>query len=318
MNISYRSYFSRFPFFPALIILVVVFVLNGIAEPNSLKILSIKGLISTYLALMFLAVAQTVVVYAGDIDLSVGAILGLVNVSVVALIEAFSGTPYIIVIASAVGIGIGILCGVLNGLLVARFRLQAIVATFATSIVFAGVALSIMPVAGVPAPAEFWRSYAGKILGIPFVFYIFIMLLVVAFFVARTKIILQLLCVGDDKVAAYQTGLPVTSVRIKGYAICGFFSALAALCIIGDTASGDPNVGSAMTLNSIAAVVLGGTALSGGKGNLIGSILGSLIIGLVGSLVFFVGTPSQWQNFVLGLSILGALMIGIFVSRRLQ
>jgi ribose transport system permease protein len=71
-----------------------------------------------------------------------------------------------------------------------------------------------------------------------------------------------------------------------------------------------------MTLNSVAAVVLGGSALSGGKGTVVGSLVGALIIGLISSLVFFVGTPSQWQNLVQGLAILIALMVGILVSRR--
>ncbi len=86
--------------------------------------------------------------------------------------------------------------------------------------------------------------------------------------------------------------------------------------ITGATASGDPRVGAAMTLNSVAAVVLGGTALSGGTGTVVGSIVGALIIALIESLVYFVGIPSDWQNLSKGVAILLALMIGIFVSRK--
>src|SRR5690606_25269360 len=96
------------------------------------------------------------------------------------------------------------------------------------------------------------------------------------------------------------------------------FAALAAFCVTGDTASGDPLVGGKMTLYSIAAVVLGGTALSGGFGTVVGSVFGALIIGLINSLVYFVGTPSEWQNLVQGLSILIALMAGVLVGRRAQ
>ena len=93
-------------------------------------------------------------------------------------------------------------------------------------------------------------------------------------------------------------------------------AALAGFCITGDTASGDPNVGGLITLNSVAAAVLGGAALSGGVGTLFGSVLGSLVIGLVGSLVFFLGTPSEWQNLVQGLTVLAALMVGILFGGK--
>ena len=98
--------------------------------------------------------------------------------------------------------------------------------------------------------------------------------------------------------------------------ISGVFAALAAFCITGDTASGDPLVGGKMTLFSVAAVVLGGSALAGGYGTVVGSIIGALIIGFINSLVFFVGTPSEWQNLVQGLAILLALMTGVLVGRR--
>ncbi len=313
-----RQATDRVSFLPVLAILGVVFVLNGIAEPNSLKLFAIKGLVSTYLALMFLAVAQTVVVFSGDIDLSVGAILGLVNVTVVTVMNSLGGGPLVIVLALVIGVIVGALCGLLNGFLVVTLRLQAIVATFASSIVFLGCALWVMPVAGMPVPADYWRTYGGKILGIPFVFIIAAVLVAVILLLVRTKLILQILAVGDDAKAAYQSGLPVNGLRMRGYVMCGMFSALAALCITGDTASGDPNVGAAITLNSVAATVLGGTALSGGSGSMFGSVLGALVIGLIGSLVFFLGTPSEWQNLVQGVTILAALMVGIFVSRKMR
>ncbi|MBL1242752.1 MAG: ABC transporter permease, partial [OCS116 cluster bacterium] len=98
----------------------------------------------------------------------------------------------------------------------------------------------------------------------------------------------------------------------------GVFCAFAAFCLTGDTASGDPLVGGKMTLYSIAALVLGGSALSGGRVTVFGSMIGVLIIGLINSLVYFVGTPSEWQNLIQGLSILLALMAGIYISKRVQ
>jgi ribose transport system permease protein len=313
---SIKRLFERFPFLPALLILVTLLALNGLYQPRSVSFIGMTGLIKTYLALMLLAVAQTYVVFAGDIDLSAGAIVSLVNVVVVVLMEQWGGSGFSVIAALGVGLAVGLACGIVNGIVVAGLRLQAIVATFATSIFFTGLALYVLPVAGTPAPAAFWRTYGGRFFEIPFVLYAVVALAILLYVLARTRLATQLLAVGDDSQAAFQSGLPVTAIRMKGYALCGLFAALAAFCITGDTASGDPLVGGKMTLFSVAAVVLGGSALSGGFGTVAGSVLGALIIGLINSLVFFVGTPSEWQNLVQGLAILVALMAGIMVGRR--
>jgi len=311
-----RRVLERFPFLPALLILVILLTLNGVFSPNSVSFRGLTGLVSTYLALMLLAVAQTYVVFAGDIDLSVGAILSVVNVTIIVLMDAWGGAPLTIFAVLGIGLLVGAVCGLINGFVVVVLRLQAIVATFATSVFFSGFALFILPVSGTPAPREFWRTYGGKIFDIPFVLYVLLAVAILLYALSRTRLVLQLLSVGDSAEAAFQSGLPVTLIRMKGYVMCGLFSALAAFCVTGATASGDPLVGGAMTLTSIAAVVLGGSALSGGVGTVAGSVIGALAIGLINSLVFFVGTPSEWQNFAQGISILLALMIGVFVSRR--
>lgn len=311
-----KQIITRYPFLPALMIALVLFALNGIYQPRSVTLLGMTGLIKTYLALMMLAIAQTYVVYAGDIDLSAGAILSLVNVVIITLMQQWGDSGLSIIGAMGVGIGVGLACGIINGVVVAGLRLQAIVATFATSIFFTGVALWVMPVAGTPAPATFWRTYGARFFEIPFVFYAVVAMAIVIYVLSRVRLTTQLLAVGDDAQAAFQSGLPVTLIRIKGYAICGLFSALAAFCITGATASGDPRVGAAMTLNSVAALVLGGTALAGGFGTVVGSVIGALIIALIEALVYVVGIPSEWQNLARGIAILIALMAGILVGRR--
>ena len=308
----------RFPFIPALGMLVLLFILNGIAEPNSMTVRALKGVASTYLALVFLSVGQTFVVYTADIDLSVGAILSLVNVSIVVIMHQFGGEPYVVLLALGAGIVIGALCGLMNGIVVSGLRMQAIVATFATSILISGIALWVLPVAGMPAPSLFWKVYGGRSYGIPNVFFFIAILIALLAVMAKTGLVTKLLAVGNGQLSAYQSGLPVTRIRIYGYIICGIFAALAAFCITGDTASGDPLVGGAMTLSSVAAVVLGGTALSGGIGSAFGSAIGAIIIGLISSLVFYAGVPSQWQNLAQGATILVVLMLGVLASKRIN
>nr|WP_319512819.1 ABC transporter permease [uncultured Cohaesibacter sp.] len=320
--ISFKSRMAtllrRFPFIPALGMLVLLFILNGIAEPNSMTVRALKGVASTYLALVFLSVGQTFVVYTADIDLSVGAILSLVNVSIVVIMHQFGGEPYVVLLALGAGIAIGALCGLMNGIVVSGLRMQAIVATFATSILISGIALWVLPVAGMPAPSLFWKVYGGRSYGIPNVFFFIAILIALLAIMAKTGLVTKLLAVGNGQLSAYQSGLSVTRIRIYGYIICGIFAALAAFCITGDTASGDPLVGGAMTLSSVAAVVLGGTALSGGIGSAFGSAIGAIIIGLISSLVFYAGVPSQWQNLAQGATILVVLMLGVLASKRIN
>lgn len=312
------STINQYPFILALVIFAVLLGLNGFFEPNSIKFDSLTGLISTYLALMLLAIGQSYVVMAGDIDLSVGGIISLVNVSIVTFMDYYGGGVGGIFIALILGILVGGLCGLVNGFMVSVLRLQAIVATFATAILFMGMALLVMPVAGTPAPELFWVTYIESYFGVPFVLYVLLGIILLIVIISKSLLVKQLLSVGDGALNAYQSGLSVIKIRVKGYMLTGVFCAFAAFCLTGDTASGDPLVGGKMTLYSIAALVLGGSALSGGRVTVFGSMIGVLIIGLINSLVYFVGTPSEWQNLIQGLSILLALMAGIYISKRVQ
>ena len=188
----------RYPFLPALIILVALLALTGIFEPRSLGFRAMTGLVSTYLALMMLAVAQTYVVFSGDIDLSAGSIVSLVNVSVIVLMQKWGGDGFSVIAACLAGALIGLACGLINGIIVAGLRLQAIVATFATSIFFTGLALTVLPVAGTPAPEAYWTTYGGRFFGIPFVLYAVVAVAIVLAFLMRMRLTTQMLAILFD------------------------------------------------------------------------------------------------------------------------
>ncbi len=311
-----RMDLTRRPYLPAIAVTLLLFILNGFLQPKTLRPVAIVADISTYLPMILLAVGQTYVVLAGDIDLSVGSIISLVNVITVSVMTALGGDHGAIFAGILVGMLVGIVCGAFNGFCVAVLRFQPIVSTFATGIVFAGIALWVLPQAGLPAPDAYWETYGDNLAGIPFVLWI---LAAMAFFIALIANLVfsrSLLAVGGNIQSAYQSGLPVPRLRICAYILCGLFSALSALCLTGDTASGDPLLGAKMTLGSVAAVVLGGTALSGGRGNPLGSIFGAVILGLIGSVVFFAGVPFEYQNLVQGLIVLTALAGGVTIARQ--
>jgi ribose transport system permease protein len=296
--------------------LIALFAANLVLQPNLVTPAVLKSNLTVFLPLVLVAIGQTYVVLSGDIDLSVGATVALVNVVTVSVIAATAGDGTGVLLGIAAGLATGLACGLANGFLVGVLRFQPIVTTFATSIIFSGLALYVMPQAGVPVPPLYWRGYAGSLLGVPTVLWIFVGALIVIAFIARRPLLKHFAAVGGQRNAAFQTGLRVARVRIAAYVICALFASVASLCLTGETASGDPLMGRLLALSSISAVVLGGTALAGGSGSAFGSVLGALVLGMIGNVIFFAGLPFDYQTLIQGLIILAALAGGVLVARR--
>jgi ribose transport system permease protein len=317
---SNRERFSRHrhPYLMAAVVFVVLCVVNAALQPTFLRYDVAVSNVAAFLPMALLAVGQTYVILAADIDLSTGAIVSVVNVAVVSIIETMGGTGASMALGLAAGLLLGMTCGAINGFCVAFLRLQPIVTTFATGIVFAGFALWVLPQAGRQVPPVFYLTYAGTLLGVPTVIWILAGAIVFAVVVGRSRFYQALRATGGNIQAAYQSSVPVRRVRLTAYVISGLFAALAGLALVGETASGDPLIGGALTLSSITAVVLGGTALSGCVGGVVGSILGAFILGLIGNVIFFAQLPFEWQGLVKGLIILLALAGGVIMARGKQ
>ncbi len=306
----------RRPWVAALAVTLLLLLANLAVQPSLFKPAIMLSNLSSWLPLILVAMGQTYVVLSGDIDLSIGAIISLVNVSVVSLIGAFGGGDGALLLAIVCGFAIGIGAGAINGVFVAALRLQPIVTTFGTGILFAGLALAIMPDAGGTVPDRVFETYAGPLLGVPVILWILSLAVLFVIALGRTRFGLRALAVGGDAQAAFQTGLPVTRVRILNYGLAGGFAALAALCLIGETATGDPLLGGSYTLSSISALVLGGTALSGGTGGAIGSLFGAMSLGIINNVIFFARLPFELQSLIQGIIVLAALAVGTLVARR--
>jgi len=315
MKNSPRFWTQPRPYWMAAAVFVVLCIVNAALQPTFLRFGVATSNIAAFLPMSLVAVGQTYVVLASDIDLSAGAIVSLVNVAVVSIIDGMGGSGASVALGLAVGLAAGLICGVVNGLCVAFLRFQPIVTTFATGIVFAGFALWILPQAGRQVPPAFYNAYAGTGLGVPTVIWILVAAIAFATVVARSRFYRALRATGGNMQAAYQTGVPVARVRLGAYTISGLFSALAGLALVGETASGDPLIGGALTLASVTAVVLGGTALSGCVGGVAGSILGAFILGLINNVIFFAQLPFEWQGLIQGLIILAALAGGVVMAR---
>jgi ribose transport system permease protein len=191
---------------------------------------------------------------------------------------------------------------------VAVLRLQPIVTTYATSFIFSGVALWLLPRPGGSMPQAIAQFYRREMpLGLPVGVYVIAALLLFWWLLRRTQYGGYLFAVGGQPEAAYATGVPVTRVRVSTYVLSGLFAALAAVALTLGTSSGDPRIGDAMTLDSVVAVVLGGTRLSGGQGGIAGTILGVMVLSLIRNIISFANVPNWWQTLVDALIIVLAL-----------
>ena len=290
----------------ALAILVAAVAVNYYHQPNMFQLRVLNGNLRVFLPLILLAAGQTVVIIGGGIDLSVGAMVSMVNAILVTLITRDSTTTEVI-LGILAGCGAGMLAGALNGFCVAYLRLQPIVTTYATSFIYAGLALYILPRPGGSVPSDLTRLYRDTPLGVPFTAYVIVVLVLIWLLLRSTRYGQYLLATGSNADAAYTTGVPVNRVRWSTYVICGLMAAFAGLAITMSVGTGNPRIGDAMTLDSIVAVVLGGTRLAGGQGGVVGTVIGVLILGTIRNIISFANVPTWSQTLVDALIILTAL-----------
>lgn len=272
------------------------------------------------LILALAAIAQFFAVIVRGIDLSVGAVMALTN-CIASYLVIGSGTEMAFGIIVVLMAGVG--CGLLNGVLVVYGRLQPIVATLATASLFLGVALLLRPTPGGQIDYDLADAMTLDVLGIPTALIITAAVILLIWVpLRRSGLGLGLYAVGSSEQAAFQSGMPVPTIRLASFAMGGLFAGLAGLYFSFVTTTGDAGIGPNFTLNSIAAVVLGGVALRGGVGTLTGAVAGAFILKTIGALMFFSGLPSLAQPFVEGLILAAAIAIGgadvLRVKNRLE
>ncbi len=288
-------------------VLAGLIILNVIMQDRFFEYSVIKSNLMTMAPLILLAVAQGIVIMSGGIDLSIGGIVTLVNVIMASLMDDSMGSV-VIAVLSAFLVGIG--ASALNGLLVGILRLPSMVATFGTSAVWFGLSLFIMPQPGGYVPAMFYRMYKDSLGGFVPVALIFIVLAYLVFyFFKKRRLYTHLLAAGGNEDSASASGINVSKVRLQAFMFSGAFISLAGVVLTASTASGDSGLGSSIPLNSIAAAVVGGIAMQGGKGSFAGALAGACILALITNIIFFANVPSIYQDFIKGLVIVGALIL---------
>ena len=287
---------NRIPF--TLVLLALVVAVNLLLQPNMLEPVTLNSTMRVFLPLILVAVGQTFVILGGGIDISAGAIVSIVN-AILATQVGIKGDPGTAVLIMGLGLLVGMAAGAVNGFFVAGLRLQPIITTYATSFLFGGLALFILPSPGGGVPSLFTAFYREtRPLGLPLAFFLIALIMLAWYGIRQTRYGRYLFAVGGNPDAAYQTGVPVSRVQFSTYVLSGLMAACAGIAITLLTGAGNAQIGDALTLSSITAVVIGGTALSGGTGSLAGAIMGAIILGLVPNLISFARIDTWWQTFL--------------------
>jgi ribose transport system permease protein len=294
---------------------VILFALKQSRLPGAFELLtSVNNTLSVGLA----AVGQTFVVLTGGIDLSVGGIVDVTN-SVAA--RFMDDTPLSIVGVSLATLAVGALAGITNGLLVVYGRLQPIIVTLATLAIWEGIALFVLPQQGGTIPPVLTAVLAGTL---PYLTWmpnsvIIVVVLVVGWQLLRsTRFMTSVYAIGNDERAARANGISVARAKLGAYTLAGTCAGAAGLYFAAANTSGDATSGTPFTLTSIAAVVLGGVSLFGGRGSAIGSLAGAFILTLLLNVLFFAGVNTQLQEFFQGLFLILAVVASTLVRRSLQ
>ena len=296
-----------------LIALIGLMMVITFINPNFLTANNLLNLLLQVTANGFIAFGMTFVILTGGIDLSVGSILALSSALTAGLIAAGIPVPFAILLAVCMG---GIF-GMLNGLLVAYGKLAPFIVTLASMTIFRGATLVFTN--GNPLTQGLSDSFLfqflgqGYVVGIPFpvilMFLVFIILYVVLHKTAFGKSVYAL---GGNEKAAYISGVKLNKVKIIIYTISGIMASISGLIITSRLSSAQPTAGTSYAMDAIAAVVLGGTSLSGGKGRILGTLIGALIIGVLNNGLNIIGVSAFWQQVVKGVVILIAVLLDRF------
>jgi erythritol transport system permease protein len=316
-----------------LIALIAVFAFFSATAPNFLD-LSTLVLLAKHVSInAFLAIGMTFVVLTGGIDLSVGSIVGLGGMIAGALIDVgvpvhvlhvtlFLNLPCVILVVLLAGT----LVGALNGVLVTSLNVAPFIATLGTLYIARGAALLISNGETFPnlvGKPQFHNTGfpvlgAGTVAGVPVsVVMLAAAAAVAAYVAARTPFGRRIYAVGGNERAALLSGVPVNRVKLAVYMISGACAALAGLVVASELVAAHPASGETFELNAIAATVLGGTSLAGGRGTIWGTVIGAFVIGILGDGLVMLGVSSFWQMVIKGVVIIAAVVLDQ-LQRRMQ
>jgi len=276
----------------------------------------IQGLAIGALPIALAAVAQAIVVISGGIDLSVGSMMALTSVTSAVLMKDQSEGFAVVVVVGVLLLGLVI--GAINGSIIVVTRVPDIVVTLAMSFVWAGATLFVLDTPGGGAADWFKGLISGSIVSdwIPRALIVLVLVCGVVWIPLRRSMLgLSLYAIGSNRLVAFRSGVDVGRTKIIAYALTGLFCALGGMAVTASTGAGSPVPG-AYTLQSVAAIVLGGVSLAGGRGGIVGPIIAVFILQLVRTDLTFLEVNPNFSTVIQGAILIGVVLFGSVLAMR--
>jgi rhamnose transport system permease protein len=299
--------------------LAVVIVVTSAYNPRFVSAQSIRDLLLNASIIALLTVGQTLVVITRNVDLSVGSVLGLTAFVTGYLFVDHPGLP--IVVALLLGLLIGLGCGAANGIITAVGRVPSLVVTLGTLYVYRGIDYAIAGGRQVNAenlPDSLLSLGSGRILGVPYLAIITVVLVAAATYALRRfRSGRELYAIGSNPDAAVLAGIPVGRRVLAAFVASGAVAGLAGALWTARFGTVDAAAGTGFELQVIAAVVVGGVAISGGSGSVVGAALGALLLSTIGSALVVLRVPSFWLQAIAGALLIGAIALDRLIGLRL-
>ncbi len=289
------------------LVLIGLVVVISIASPVFLSPRNIRNVLQQVSTLGILSMGMTVLMISGGIDLSVGSAISTVAVIAGTMLKA--GIPAEAAILT--GLVLGCAIGCLNGILAAFTRAHPFILTLGTMTIFQGVAIIITQGYPINDLGTRFAYIGGAMIGpIPFIVILFFLVMIVCGLLLRYLRIGRLAyAIGGNEYTAYLAGIPVKRYKILFYVTCGFFTGMAGLVLASRISSALPTLGTGFEMNSIGAAVIGGIPLTGGRGNVLGTLTGVLLLGIIGNGLNLLHVDASFQYVVTGLVIIIAVII---------
>ena len=296
--------------------LIVLFAALAIASPHFLTETNLSSVVRQTAVINIMALGMTLIIISGGIDLSVGAILAMAGLFGTMAME--HGYP----ILAGVGVGIvtGAACGIANGLLITRLRVNPFIVTLGTLGIYRGLTLIIsngLPVHKIPQSFSYLGE--GTLLGVPFVLWILLMCAAAMhLLLEHTKLGRYAFAIGSNEHAAFYAGIPVGFHLTAVYAVGGLLTGLSGMIEASRLMTGQPTAGQGYELQAIAAVVIGGGSLRGGEGSVVGTLVGAFIMGLLSNGSDLLGISPYLQQAIIGAVIILAVTVDELRKRKLS
>lgn len=295
------------------VVLVLLIIVAAIFSPYFLTLFNLQSLMRDVAFIGIVGLGQSLLLLIGELDLSVGKMASLTGIFG-GLLMTKTGFPPML--AFLIGILSGIILGCINGLIITKLRINAMVATIGMQGVYGGITMVITKgkaITGIPGDVLFLGQSNIGPFPIPFIIAIIIMVLIVLF-VTKTHTGRYIYAIGNSRAAAEIMGIQVDRIRMLIYGIVGLLSSIAGMLYVARLGSAQATIGTNWPMNSIAAGVIGGILLTGGVGNPVGSFLGAAIICTISNVIVLFGVNIYWQEAVSGIVVVVAIALPSIIN----